>query len=177
MAKKEPKVKVERIYNIPLRKSFRLTARHKKTPRAVRAVQEFLAKHMKSDNIQLGMHLNEHLWKHGIKNPPHHVKVHVVKEDDVVKAELEGFEFKGAVKAGPKKKEATTMKDKLAKKMGIQEEAEEDKKEDKAEAKEEKQAEKAEEKAAETKEAKPEVKPAPKPEKTPSAHELAAKKD
>ncbi|MBN2459495.1 50S ribosomal protein L31e [Candidatus Woesearchaeota archaeon] len=188
MAKKEPKVKLERSYNIPLRKSFRLMAKHKKTPRAVRAVKEFLAKHMKSDDIQLGMHLNEYLWKHGIRNPPHHVKVHVIKEDDVVKAELEGFEFKGAVKAEPKKKEPTTMKEKLAKKMGIEDVAEEQAEEKQAEAKEEKQAEakeekteaKAEEKKAEEKkpEPKPEVKKsAPKAEKVPTAHELAAKKD
>nr|MCK4930462.1 60S ribosomal protein L31 [Nanoarchaeota archaeon] len=121
---------MERSYNVPLRKSFRHSAKHKKTPKAVRAVREFLKKHMKAEKIRLGMHLNEHLWKHGIKNPPHHVKVHALKEDDVVKAELEGFEFKEAVKAEKKKKEAPTMKDKLAAKLGIKEAPKEEKKEE-----------------------------------------------
>jgi large subunit ribosomal protein L31e len=164
MAKKEPKVKLERSYNVPLRKSFRETAKHKKTPRAVRVLREFLKKHMKAEEVKLGMHLNEHMWKHGIKNPPHHVKVHAIKEDDVVKAELEGFEYKEAVKS-EKKKEPTTMKDKLVEKLGGKEEKEEP-------AKEEKEEKKAEEKKTEEKP----VVEEPKKEKTPTTHELAAKK-
>jgi len=109
---------LERDYNIPLRKSFRSTAKHKKTPRAVRTVKAFLVKHMKTEKVLLGMHLNDYLWKHGIKNPPHHVKVHVVKDGDVAKAELEGKTFKGAVKSEKKKEAATSMKDKLAEKLG-----------------------------------------------------------
>jgi large subunit ribosomal protein L31e len=174
--KKETKEKIERSYNVPLRKEFREIVNYKKTPRAVRALRAFLVKHMKSEDIKLGMHLNEFMWKHGAKNPPHHVKVHVIKEGDEVRAELEGFEFKEAVKA-EKKKEPETMKDKLEKKLGVTPEAE---------AKEEKAAEK-------KVEAKPEVKPAPAAEpspaaatekkeapkkvaKTPTAHELAAAK-
>ena len=35
--------------------------------------------------------LNNHLWKHGIKNPPHHVKVIAIKDKEgVVHAELFG---------------------------------------------------------------------------------------
>ena len=118
MAKKKEtkKEKLERTYNIPLRRKFRNIAKHKKTPKAVRTIKEFLKKHMKADNIKLGMHLNEYLWKHGIRNPPHHAKVNVVKEDDVVKAELQGFKFKDAVKA-EKKKEPVSMKEKLTAKL------------------------------------------------------------
>lgn len=163
--KKEAKPKLERSYNIPLRKSFRHTAKHKKTPKAVRAIKIFLAKHMKAepDKIKLGMHLNEHAWKHGIKNPPHHVKVHVVKDDDGVKAELEGFEFKGAVKS-EKKKEPTTMKDKLASKLGIKDDVKkEETKETAAGAKEkpkiEPEKEKVEKEEVKVEEKKEEVKP------------------
>ena len=46
--KKEAKPKLERSYNIPLRKRFRNKAKHKKTPAAVRGVKEFLTKHMKT---------------------------------------------------------------------------------------------------------------------------------
>jgi len=120
--KKEVKEKLERTYNVPLRKKFRQTAKHKKTPKAVRTIRKFLKKHMKAEKIRLGMHLNEHMWKHGIKNPPHHVRIHAIKEDDVVKAELEGFKFKEAVKAEKKKKEPKTMKDKLSAKLGVKDE-------------------------------------------------------
>ena len=158
--KKEPKIQLERSYNIPLRKSFRHTAKHKKTPKAVRAVREFLRKNMKADDgkIRMGMHLNEHLWKHGIKNPPHHVKVHAVKEDDVVKAELEGFKFKEAVKVEPKKKEPDTMKDKLAAKLGVKEEPAKPKKEQKEEKEDKPKEEKKEEPKKEGKEEPEEVK-------------------
>jgi large subunit ribosomal protein L31e len=158
MAKKEVKEKIERSYNIPLRKSTRPIVKYKKTPRAIRAIRAFLQKHMKSEEIQLGMHLNEYVWKHGIKNPPHHVKVHVIKEGDVVKAELEGFEFKGAVKAEPKKEEPKTMKDKLAAKLGVDTEV------------------KPEAKTEEKKEEPKKEEPVQEKEKTPPTADLAAKK-
>ncbi len=141
--KKDSKQKLERTYTIPLRKCFVNAAVSKRTPRAVRGVRVFLKKHMKAENIKLGFHLNEYLWRYGIKNPPHHIRVNAVKEDDVVKAELYGFEFKGAVKAQPKKKEPETMKDKLATKLGANQEAAPEKKPGKKE--EEKKEEKKEE--------------------------------
>ncbi|RMF05327.1 hypothetical protein D6764_05020, partial [Candidatus Woesearchaeota archaeon] len=72
---------MERIYNVPLRKEFQKAPIHKRTPKAVKALREFMQKHMKSDTIIIGSHLNELLWKNGIKNPPHHVKVKAVKDD------------------------------------------------------------------------------------------------
>jgi len=158
MAKKKEtkKEKLERTYNIPLRKKFRRTAKHKKTPKAVRTIKEFLKKHMKAENIKLGMHLNEHLWKHGIKNPPHHVKVNAIKEDDVVKVELQGFEFKEAVKS-EKKKEPKTMKDKLTAKLVGKEEAKPEEKKEEA-PKQEKQEEPKAPPAPEASEKKPEPK-------------------
>ena len=44
----------ERTYNIPLRKGFINTARHKKTKKAVSTLKEFLQKHLKSDKIKIG---------------------------------------------------------------------------------------------------------------------------
>jgi large subunit ribosomal protein L31e len=85
---------IERTYNIPLREGFIKTARYKKTKKAVTTLKEFLSKHMKSDKILIGKHLNEALWVHGIKNPPHHIKVAVRKEEDgTVKAELLGVKY------------------------------------------------------------------------------------
>lgn len=106
---------IERTYNVPLRSGFRNTTRYKKTKKAVATLREFLAKHMKSDKILIGKNLNKFLWKHGIKNPPHHVKVTVIKEDDgTVKAELLGFKYEHMTKA--EKDKATEKKEKAEKK-------------------------------------------------------------
>jgi len=115
MAKKEEKSKVvlEREYIIPLRKEFQKAPKYKRAKKTIKALKEFLAKHMKSDNIKLGKYLNLKVWEHGIKNPPHKVKVKVEKYDDgLVKAELVGApveekkeEKKETKKKTPKKQE------------------------------------------------------------------------
>ena len=91
MAAKKEDAKLERVYTVPLRKEYQKVPRWRRTKKAVKALQQFLEKHMKSDNFKLSSELNEELWKHGIKNPPHHVKVTVTKDKDgVVKADLFG---------------------------------------------------------------------------------------
>ena len=83
MDKKEDTTKsvLERVYNVPLRKEFLKVANWRRTEKAVTALRQFVAKHMKSDNIILGRYVNKELWKHGIKNPPHHVKISAKKDD------------------------------------------------------------------------------------------------
>ena len=93
MAKKEKEAKkvLERVYNVPLRREWLKVARWKRTKKAVKAFKEFIAKHMKSDNVKIGEYANLEMWKHGIKNPPHHLKVNCIKFDDgKVIAELFG---------------------------------------------------------------------------------------
>ncbi|MBI4153019.1 60S ribosomal protein L31 [Candidatus Woesearchaeota archaeon] len=64
---------------------------YKRAKKAMAAVRSFLQKHMKSEQVKLGSHLNMHVWKRGIKHPPHHVKVTAIKDDEgVVRAELFG---------------------------------------------------------------------------------------
>jgi len=143
---------LRRDYNIPLRKEFLKVARFKKTKKAVKAVKEFAAKHMKVDikNVLIGKQLNEELWKNGIKNPPHHVKVTILKDikENKVMVELQGekvefFKQKEEKKKGvvEKAKEKFGIKDKAKKeeddvlaelkggKKGVKEEKEEDKEE------------------------------------------------
>jgi ribosomal protein L31E len=74
--------KLEREYNVPLRKYFVETQRHRRAKRAVSTLKKFIEKHMKCADIKLGMNLNQHIWKNGIKNPPHHVKVNCLRETD-----------------------------------------------------------------------------------------------
>ena len=75
MAKKEEAKLLERTYTIPLRREYSKVPGWRRTKKAVKACKEFLQKHMKSQNVKLSTTLNEKIWNHGGKNPPHHVKV------------------------------------------------------------------------------------------------------
>ena len=141
MAKKEEKSKVvlEREYIIPLRKEFQKAPKYKRAKKTIKALKEFLAKHMKSDNIKIGKYLNLKVWEHGIKNPPHKVKVKAEKFDDgLVKAELVGapVEKPKEEKKKPVKKEEkkeVTPKEEEKKQPEKKENKEEDKKEEEKE--------------------------------------------
>lgn len=91
MAEKKSTEKIEREYVIPLRNKTRRTAIYKRTPKAVKSVKEFLAKHMKVEDrdlnkVKLDKLLNEALWYRGIRNPIHKIKVKAVKENGIVTA-------------------------------------------------------------------------------------------
>lgn len=90
---------IERTYNVPLRKEFQKAPKYKRAKKAITALKQFLAKHMKTDEVKIGRNLNEFIWNQGIKNPPHHVKVNVVKDDDnIAKAELFGYKYEELTK-------------------------------------------------------------------------------
>lgn len=102
MAEKE---KLEREYVIPLRNKWKRVPRYKRANKAVKAIKEFLVKHMKIrdrdlNKVKIDMYLNEEIWFRGIKKPPSRIKVKAVKENDIVKAELyelpEKLKFKKA---------------------------------------------------------------------------------
>ncbi len=102
--KKEQGKNIERVYNVPLRKEYLKVPNWRRTKKAVIAMKEFLAHHLKSEDVRLGKDVNEKIWQHGIRNPPHHVKVSVVKDEKgVVWAELFGVEKK--TEKAPVKKE------------------------------------------------------------------------
>ncbi len=79
---------MERTYNIPLRKEFSKVPRYKKSSKSIRAIKEFISKHMKADEVVIGKYLNQEVWKNGPKNPPSKVSVKAVKEENKVKVEL-----------------------------------------------------------------------------------------
>ncbi|MBN2142280.1 60S ribosomal protein L31 [Candidatus Woesearchaeota archaeon] len=163
--KKESKPTIERDYVIPLRKGLNQVVAHKKASRVIRDIKAFLLRHTKADEVKLGMHLNLEVWKHGMKNPPSKVKVHVKVADGVARAELFGKEFKEAVKAEKKEKGPETLKDKIEKKLGVDEKSlkKEEAKVEKAEAAKEKEEKKAESPKAEAKPAATPAKPSAKP--------------
>ena len=89
--KEETKIVLERTYNVPLRKGFQTAPKYKRAKKAMNVLKEFLTKHMKPTELKIGSSVNLNIWKHGIKNPPHHVNVDVTKDDKgTVVAELVG---------------------------------------------------------------------------------------
>ena len=54
---------VERTYVIPLRKGFSKAPKYRRAKKAINTIREFLVKHMKSDDVRLGTHLNLEVWE------------------------------------------------------------------------------------------------------------------
>ena len=106
----------ERNYTIPLRRQWRKTVRYRRAKKTIKAIREFLQKHMKSETVKIGRQLNEAVWKHGIQNPPSKIKVSAVKDKaGTIMAELFGAkEQKETVVA--KKATAKKLKDKISEK-------------------------------------------------------------
>ena len=110
----------ERAYTIPLGEVFE----HPKTKRAklaISRVKKFLIKHMKADNVKIGDALNKAIWARGIQKPPRKVRIHTIKENDIIYADLIDVELKTPSKEELKKKEEKEK----AKKEKIKEERKE----------------------------------------------------
>ncbi len=93
--KKEEKKETEtwKEFIIPLRRKFSKTARYRRVPKAIRAIKEFLVRHMKVydrnlKKVKLDKYLNEFIWTRGIRNPPAKIKVRAVIDGDFIRAEL-----------------------------------------------------------------------------------------
>lgn len=125
---------IERTYNIPLRREWLKVPRYKRAKKAIIAVKQFLAKHMHQEDfskIKLGEHINLYTWENGIKNPPHHLKVNVKKtDDDIVYAELFGYELKIPEEKENKKSEKKEEKKEEVKTKKSEEKVKEEKKEE-----------------------------------------------
>ncbi len=160
---------MERKYIIPLRKEFRKVPLYKRTSKAVKGVRNFIAKHMKSDDVKIGPHLNRKLWERGSRNPPHKVEVvaeKVEEEKDKKKVSYVRVELFGAPKEEKKtKKEKRSLlsrlkgEEKKVEKTPVEVKKEEAKAEKKEEAKvEEKALEKESKELQKEKLPKPDVK-------------------
>lgn len=97
---------LERIYTISFYPKLNSIPRTKRAPRAVRMVKEFIARHMKSDDILIDSEVNEYIWSRGIQKPPRKISVRAKKaDDDIVEVYLVGKEveeiFKPEISEGP----------------------------------------------------------------------------
>lgn len=94
----------EKVFNIPLRVAFD-KQRNRRASNAIKIIREFLIRHMKTEEVKIGNSINISLWENGIQNPPRKVRIHAIKEGEVVYAELLNVEIKTTSKEDVKKKE------------------------------------------------------------------------
>jgi large subunit ribosomal protein L31e len=148
MAKKIKQKPVEREYIINLRKDIAKVPNYKKTPKAVKSLKEFIARHMRIPErdvkkVKIDKWLNRELWFRGIKNPPTKLKVKAKYSGDNVIVELaelpEKLKFAKVREEKIKKVSEKIKKEKEAeKKTEEKEEKTEDKEETGKEPKEDK---------------------------------------
>jgi large subunit ribosomal protein L31e len=78
----EIEVVEEKIYTIPLRHVWVVTARGKRAPRAVRDVRNYVARHMKAEEVAMSNEVNSALWSRSINKPPRRITVRAVKDKE-----------------------------------------------------------------------------------------------
>lgn len=81
---------LEREYIIPLRKIWMKVPEYKRTGKAIKAIKQFITRHMKVTDrdlskVKLDVFFNNELWFRGRRHPPAKIKVKATKENDLVK--------------------------------------------------------------------------------------------
>jgi len=126
--------KIEREYIIPLRHRWSIVPRYKRTNKAIRAIKEFLVRHMKIrdrdlDKIKIDSYLNETVWSRGIRSPPSKIRVKAIKEGDIIRVEAVELPTNIKFKKLRKEKVESTAKDIAKKRKAEKTAAEEEVKE------------------------------------------------
>ena len=106
----------EKILNIPLRSCVKKSI-NKRIPYSARIVREFIRVHMKADVVKLGKHLNEQLWENSKKNTRKNIRVSIVNDDGVIKAELIGHKYED-FKPIKKESKPSNIQEKIAERLG-----------------------------------------------------------
>ena len=151
---KERKIVIEREYIVPLRREFLKVPGYRKAEKAVKALKEFMVRHMKVYDrdlrkIKLDVYLNNEIRFRGMKKPLPKVKVKAIKYDNgIVEVKLvqlpKHIEFELARKT---RKQAEAMqkaqaKPETEKKESLEQKTEEKSEEKKEDVKEKKEASK-----------------------------------
>ncbi|MEM2142559.1 MAG: 50S ribosomal protein L31e [Candidatus Thorarchaeota archaeon] len=78
----EEEIVEERIYTVPLRRLFWTGSRLRRSSRAIRAIREFVTRHMKPEQLLIEKEVNERIWSRGIQKPPRKIRVRVTKNSE-----------------------------------------------------------------------------------------------
>ncbi|MEM0465942.1 MAG: 50S ribosomal protein L31e [Candidatus Pacearchaeota archaeon] len=114
--KTEPRIVLEREYTIPLRREWLKVPEYKRANKAVKALKQFLVRHMKIYDrdlrkIKIDEFLNNEIRFRGIRKPPAKIRVRAKKFDnDIVKVEL--INLPTHIKFKKLREEKTNKKDK-----------------------------------------------------------------
>ena len=86
-AEKEPgeeeiEVVEEKIYTIPIGRLGYATDRGHRSPKAVRDVRAYVARHMRADEVSISNEINQAIWRRGINKPPRKITVRAVKDKE-----------------------------------------------------------------------------------------------
>lgn len=142
---KTKQIPSEREYIINLRRELMKVPRYKRTPKAIKAIKKFIAKHMRIperdlNKVKINKYLNQELWFRGIQNPPTKIKVKAIKSGDNILVEL--AEIPEKIKFQMQKEEKAKNKaEKTKSERKIKEEVQKPNEETKEEKKEEKEKE------------------------------------
>jgi large subunit ribosomal protein L31e len=71
---------LERVYTIPL--ALKNIPKKQRARRAVKEIELYIQKHMKSDSVWIDNRLNEMIWARGAEKPPSSIKVKATKFED-----------------------------------------------------------------------------------------------
>ncbi len=152
-------VVLEREYTVGLRRAWLVVPRYKRAKKAVKALKEFIARHMKVENrdvtkVKIDKWLNNEIWFRGARKPPAKIKVKARKyADGTVYVELAEMpeKIKYAREREKRRHEAkakAAKEEKAEEKEKTKEEIEKDKKEAREVEEKEKAVEELEEKIA-----------------------------
>ena len=78
----EIEVVEEKVYTISLRHVYAVTPRGRRAPRAVRDVRNYVARHMKSEEVAVSNEINSAIWSRSINKPPRKITVRAVKDKE-----------------------------------------------------------------------------------------------
>jgi len=81
---KDVEIREERIYVIPLWRSWISGRGYRRAKKAMRYLKRFIARHMRNEDIKISPKVNEIVWSRGIRNPPRKIKVKVVLGSDQI---------------------------------------------------------------------------------------------
>jgi large subunit ribosomal protein L31e len=78
----EIEVVEEKIYTIPIGRLGYATDRGHRSPKAVRDVRAYVARHMRADEVSISNEINQAIWRRGINKPPRKITVRAVKDKE-----------------------------------------------------------------------------------------------
>ena len=78
----EIEVVEEKIYTIPIGRLGYATDRGHRSPKAVKDVRAYVARHMRADEVSISNEINQAIWGRGINKPPRKITVRAVKDKE-----------------------------------------------------------------------------------------------